>query len=279
MGGVDAGGEAEPVIHAMSIDVEDWYHCLDPEPGNWSDYESRVRSATRAVLDVFARTDTRATFFVLGDVAEREPELVEEIHAAGHEVASHGSEHRFVYRQSPAAFEADVRRSVERLREITGDAVLGYRAPYFSITRRSSWALPVLRSLGLRYDSSVHPVHNHRYGNARAPRLPHSVVPGLLELPISTYPVGPVNVPFAGGIYFRALPWAVVERFCHRLEDRGERIVFYLHPWELDPGQPRISLPRALSMRHYHALDATAAKLERLCRALRFGPMRDAVGV
>lgn len=268
-----------PGPHAMSIDVEDWYHPLDQEPANWGRYEHRIVASTRAVLDIFARTGTRATFFVLGHVAEREPRLVEEIRAAGHEIASHGTEHRFIYKQTPDQFEADVRRSVDTLRAITGESVAGYRAPYFSITKDSLWALPILKRLGFIYDSSVHPVHNHRYGIPDAPRLPHPVDAGLTEVPISTFPLPRINLPFAGGVYFRAFPWPMIRRLCRTLAARGERIVFYLHPWEIDADHPRIPLPASLRLRHYLSLDKTAPKLERLCREFRFTTIREALAL
>ncbi|MGE0462411.1 MAG: XrtA system polysaccharide deacetylase [Vicinamibacterales bacterium] len=260
----------------MTIDLEDWFHCLDPDPRHWNRYERRADHSTRQVLEIFARTGTRATFFVLADVARHAPALITEIAAAGHEIASHGSEHRFIYSQTRSEFERDVAASLDLLEEITGERPVGYRAPYFSITKRSLWARTVLRELGIRYDSSVHPVHNHRYGIPDAPRLPHET-DGVVEAPISTFPMGRLNVPCAGGVYFRAVPAALTCSMLHRLDRRGEPIVFYLHPWELDPQQPRIPLPMALRARHYWALDRTAHRLERLCRTFCFGTLREAL--
>ncbi|HYJ78475.1 MAG TPA: polysaccharide deacetylase family protein, partial [Longimicrobiaceae bacterium] len=163
----------------LTIDVEDWYHPLDEDPANWARYEDRIVLATRRVLQVLADNDTHATFFVLGHVADRHHELVREIHRAGHEVGCHGYEHRFVYRQTPAEFESDVGRAARLLSSITGEPVVSYRAPYFSITKKSLWALPILRDLGFKYDSSVFPVHNHRYGIPDAPRLPFTTDEGI----------------------------------------------------------------------------------------------------
>jgi polysaccharide deacetylase family protein (PEP-CTERM system associated) len=261
--------------HVLTVDVEDWYHPLDPEPARWPAYEDRVGASTRRLLQVLEEEGARATFFVLGYVAERHPSLVREIAAAGHEVASHGTLHRFVYRQTPEEFTDDVRRSRDLLGELTGAAPAGYRAPYFSITRRSLWALPLLRELGFAYDASVHPVLNHRYGIPGAPRLPHRTPEGLLEVPPSTYPLGGMNLPCGGGAYFRLLPYGVTERLLARLEAAGERIVFYLHPWEIDPGQPRLRVPAGLRFRHYRALDCTEARLRRLLRRFRFGTVRE----
>lgn len=265
-------------MNTMTVDVEDWYHPLDQEPGNWPRYEDRIVPATRRVLSLLDAARTTATFFVLGHVAERHPELVWEIHRAGHEVASHGHEHRFVYRQSEQEFEADVARSAGFLRGLVGQPVNAYRAPYFSITARSRWALGVLHRLGFAYDSSIYPVFNHRYGIPSAPRQPHRLEEGLTELPIATFPIGPLNLPCGGGVYFRFLPYAITRRLFARLNARGEKVVFYLHPWELDAGQPRIPLPPALGMRHYWGLAGTERKLALLLRDLRFGSVRDVFG-
>ncbi len=261
--------------HVLTFDVEDWYHPLDPEPAHWPGYEDRVSTSTRRLLEILDEAATRATFFILGDVAERHPELVVEIHEAGHEVASHGHHHRFVYRQTPAAFEADVRRSLEHLSGLVPQPILGYRAPCFSITEASRWALPVLRRLGLRYDASIFPAYNHRYGVPGAPRTIHPLPEGLVEMPPATYRRLGVNVPCGGGAYFRLLPYGLTRRMLRRIEDAGEAIVFYLHPWEVDPEQPRLGAPAPLRLRHYAALDRTADRLRALLREFRFGPARD----
>lgn len=273
---VQAPASHAPLRNALTIDVEDWYHCLDQEPANWSRYEDRITAPVRELLELFARASTKATFFVLGHVARRHPELIGEIHAAGHEIASHGCEHRFIYRQTPEAFEADVAQSTRLLGEITGEPrVAGYRAPYFSITSRSLWALPILRRLGFVYDSSVFPVMNHRYGIPGAPRLPHTTADGLVEVPPSTFPLGKVDLPCSGGVYFRVLPLRLLAGMFARLNSRGERVIFYLHPWEIDPGQPRIKLPPFLRVRHYWGLGRCAEKLRRLLAEFPFGPVRE----
>jgi polysaccharide deacetylase family protein (PEP-CTERM system associated) len=259
----------------LTIDLEDWYHCLDADPANWHRYEDRIVPSARRILKILDERDTRATFFVLGHVAERHGELIREIQRAGHEIGCHGYEHKFVYRQTPDEFAADVGRAARLLSSITGEPVLSYRAPYFSVTRKSLWALPVLRDLGFRYDSSIFPVHNHRYGIPDAPRLPFTTDEGILEVPISTFPLARVRLPFAGGIYFRFFSYGLVRALCRRLNARGERVVFYLHPWEADEGQPRISLPPALKLRHYWRLGRTAAKLDSLLKDFRFGPVSE----
>lgn len=264
--------------HVLTVDVEDWYHPLQPDPSRWGEYEDRVCDSTRRLLGLLARRRVRATFFVLGHVAERHPELVREIAAEGHEVASHGMWHRFVYAQSPEEFRDDVGRSAELLGALAGAPVRGYRAPYFSITRHSLWALPVLRELGFTYDASIHPVLNHRYGIPGAPRTPHRR-DGLLEVPPSTYPVAGVNIPCGGGAYLRLLPFAATRSMLRRLAAGGESLVLYLHPWELDPDHPRIPMPPGLRFRHYHALDATEERLARLLDEFSFGPVREVLDV
>jgi polysaccharide deacetylase family protein (PEP-CTERM system associated) len=262
-------------MNVMTIDLEDWYHCLDEDPANWHLYEDRVVIEVQRILEILKSNQTRVTFFVLGYVAERHPELIREIHRAGHEIGCHGYEHRFIYRQSPLEFESDVRRAANLLFAITGEPILSYRAPYFSITQKSLWALTVLRDLGFKYDSSIFPVRNHRYGIPGAPRLPFKTEEGILEFPISTFPFVNLNIPFAGGIYFRFFSYRFVRSLCRRLNARGESIIFYLHPWELDDEQPRIPLPAALRLRHYWKLDQTAGKLDRLLQDFRFAPMRE----
>ena len=262
----------------LTIDVEDWYHSLDPDPDRWGRYEDRVEFATRQVLDILTATATTATFFVLGHVAEHHHELVREIHNRGHEVASHGSHHRFIYRQTEREFKDDVLRSVDVLSSITGESVRGYRAPYFSITKQSLWARAILRELDIEYDSSVYPVLNHRYGIPDAPRLPHRTEEGLLEFPLSCYPLRRFNIPCGGGVYFRALPYSATRWLFRRMQGRGEPIVFYLHPWELDPEQPRFKeAPVTLRSRHYWKLHRTADAFSRLLRDFSFRSIREAL--
>jgi polysaccharide deacetylase family protein (PEP-CTERM system associated) len=275
-------GETDKNMNIITFDVEDWYHCLDPEPANWHGYEDRIVSSVRQLLRILHAADTKATFFVLGHVAELHPELVLEIHRAGHEIASHGFNHKFVYRQSPEEFEADVSQSLTLLSSIIGEPILGYRAPYFSVTKKSLWALPILQKLGLKYDSSIFPVHNHRYGIPDASRLPFKITDELTELPLSTYPIRKFNVPYAGGVYFRFFPYKVFRSMLRELNKRNEPGIFYLHPWELDAGQPRSvaeTIPFTLKFRHYWALDKTAEKLTRLLQDFRFGSVREVMNL
>lgn len=272
----------KPITNALTIDFEDWYQGLEIPHSEWAGYEDRVVRAGQRVLEVLAEAKARATFFILGYVAERHPEIVREIAAAGHEVGTHGYSHSFIYRQTPEVFRTEMTRAIRQLEDLTGQRVLGHRAPFFSITRDSLWALDVLGELGIRYDSSIFPVLNYRYGIEGAPRWPHQVEAGkntLIEFPISTWKVLGRNLPIAGGAYFRIYPYSFTRRAFKSLNRNGNAAVFYLHPWELDPDQPRIPLPRRISLTHYFNLHKTEGRLRRLLGDFNFAPMREVLGV
>jgi polysaccharide deacetylase family protein (PEP-CTERM system associated) len=268
--------------NAFSIDFEDWYQGLEIPCADWGQFEDRIGRSGRELLEMLAAAGVRATFFVLGYVTERHPGLVREIQAAGHEIGTHGFSHALVYRQSPSLFREELTRSVRALEDLTGQAVLGHRAPFFSITKESLWALDILRELGLRYDSSIFPVKNYRYGIEDAPRWPHPLEgPGrpMLEFPISTWRVLGLNVPVAGGAYFRIYPYLFTKWTLEAVARSGRPFVFYLHPWEIDPDHPRIALPRRIAATHYFNLGATRGRLARLLRDFRFAPLREVLGV
>jgi polysaccharide deacetylase family protein (PEP-CTERM system associated) len=280
-----AAGTAAPVVNAMTIDVEDYFHVsvfdgVLPRT-QWGSMESRVCRNTGRLLDILGEHDVRGTFFVLGWVAERHPELVRQIATAGHEVASHGYAHRLIYDQTPAAFRDDVRRAKGLLEDACGRRVRGYRAPSYSITPRSLWALDVLLEEGYEYDSSIFPIRHDRYGIPVSERQPYFVdrpSGTLIEIPASATSLGPANLPIAGGGYFRILPywwtrWGISR--VNRLE--GRAAVFYLHPWEIDPEQPRLHTSRLGTFRHYRHLDETEARLRRLLKDFRFGTMESIV--
>jgi polysaccharide deacetylase family protein (PEP-CTERM system associated) len=269
------------VAHALSIDVEDWYHGIEIPMHRWGGFERRIGCSMGALLDLMAEEGgVRATCFVLGKVAEEHPQLVKDIHAAGHEVATHGYSHEKVYDLGPVRFRRELRRSVGLLEDLTGERVLGHRAPFFSITEDALWALRILREEGLRYDSSIHPVLNYRYGIAGAERRPARRPAGaghsILELPVSTFPTPLANVPVGGGAYFRLYPYALTRFLLRRLAERGESLSFYVHPWELDPDHPRTDEVAWLAgLTHYANLRSTRPKLRRLFRDFRFAPYRE----
>jgi len=271
-------GQAEPIVNAMSIDVEDYFHVsvfdgIVPR-SSWADMESRVERNTQRLLAIFDEYEVRSTFFVLGWVAERFPDLVRDIAARRHEVASHGYAHRLAYDQTPKAFREDVRRAKSLLEDATGRRVLGYRAPSYSITPRSLWAIDVLIEEGYQYDSSIFPIRHDRYGIPISDRRPYRIdrpAGSLLEVPGSTTQLGLMNVPVAGGGYFRILPywwtrWGIDR--VNRLERRPA--VFYLHPWEIDPDQPRLHVGRMGAFRHYRNLGDTERRLRQLLTEFRF---------
>ena len=270
------------ITNALTIDFEDWYQGLEIPHTEWAGYEDRVVSAGRRLLRILEEARTRATFFILGYVAEQHPEIVREIAAAGHEIGTHGYSHTLIYQQSPELFRSEMDRGIKLLEDITGQRVLGHRAPFFSITRDSLWALEVLGELGIRYDSSIFPVVNYRYGIADAPRWPYQVEAGqqqLMEFPISTLQVLGRNLPIAGGAYFRIFPYAFTRSAFRSLNSKGHPAVFYLHPWELDPEHPRIPLPRRISLTHYFNLQKTEERLRRMLRDFSFAPMKEVLGV
>jgi polysaccharide deacetylase family protein (PEP-CTERM system associated) len=270
------------LTNALTIDFEDWYQGLEIPHTRWSGYEDRIVAAGQRLLGMLAEAGVRATFFVLGYVAERHPELVRAIAADGHEIATHGYSHTLIYRQTPHLFREELRRSLRVLEDLAGQPVLGHRAPFFSITRESLWALEILAELGVRYDSSIFPVRNYRYGIADAPRWPYRIrVAGraLLEFPISTWRLLGRNVPVAGGAYFRIYPYGFTRWVFQSLNRQGRPLVFYLHPWEIDPQHPRIPLPRCIALTHYFNLAATEGRFRRLLRDFRFAPMREVLRV
>ena len=268
-------------LNAMTIDVEDYFHVSvfdkTVRRTDWVSMESRVVANTERLLDLFDEYAVRGTFFVLGWVAERHPSLVRTITSRGHELASHGYAHRLVYEQTPEGFRDDVRRSKALIEDLSGKRVNGYRAPSFSVTEQSLWALDVLLEEGYRYDASIFPIRHDRYGIPDAPRWPHSMrraAGSLFEVPGSTVRLGGTNLPVAGGGYFRILPYAWTRwgmRRVNRVE--GQPAVFYLHPWEIDPGQPRLPAGLLGQFRHYRNLHRTEARLRSLMRDFSFGPL------
>jgi polysaccharide deacetylase family protein (PEP-CTERM system associated) len=279
----ERAGERARTLNALTIDVEDYYHVSAFERvvprADWERLESRVRRNTDRLLALLEEADTRATFFVLGWVAERYPSLVRDISRAGHEVASHGYGHRLVYDQSPREFANDIRRAKAVLESVTGRAVLGYRAPSFSITRKSWWAFDVLAQQGYVYDASVYPIHHDRYGVPDAPRHVHPVQTStgcIWEVPGSTVRLGGTNLPVAGGGYFRMLPYGWTRWGVNRINRHdGQPAIFYIHPWEVDPGQPRFPAPLLTRFRHYANLSRTEARFRRLLRDFSFGSVAE----
>lgn len=273
----------EPARNALTIDVEDYFQVASLAPvaprAAWSSFEYRVERNVDLLLDLFEHHGVRATFFVLGWVAERSPTLVRRIADAGHEVASHGYSHELIYTQAPQTFLEETSRSKLHLEDITGCRVRGYRAASFSITARSLWALDTLIDLGFEYDSSVFPIRHDRYGIAGANPAPGRIrAPSgreIVEFPMSVaqWPGG-VRLPVSGGGYFRLLPYALTRAGLRRIRRHaGRPFVFYLHPWEIDPGQPRLRVNWLSTFRHYTNLATCQARLTRLLDDFSFDTM------
>ena len=267
------------VTNAMTVDVEDYFHVsafdhVIPRSA-WEGMEQRVARNTHRLLDIFDEFGVHATFFVLGWVADRDPALVKEIAARGHEIASHGYAHRLIYDQTPAAFRSDVRRAKQLLENASGVRVRGYRAPSFSVTARSVWALEILIEEGHTYDASIFPIRHDRYGMPGSPRhfyaLQHRSG-SLTEVPASTVRIGPFTMPVAGGGYFRQFPYSWTRWGIARINKTEQQpAVFYLHPWEIDPDQPRLPAGWLTRLRHYRNLDQTEHRLRALLTDFRFG--------
>ncbi|MBX7074756.1 MAG: DUF3473 domain-containing protein [Pirellulales bacterium] len=274
------------ILNAFTVDVEDYYHVSAFERvvdrASWGERESRVERNTERLLELLAAREVSGTFFVLGWVARRFPALVRRIAEAGHELASHSFWHRLVYELSPEEFRRDLRDSRSAIEDASGHAVTSYRAPSFSITQASLWALDILAEEGFDCDSSVFPIHHDRYGIPNADRFLHrrqTAAGPLWEFPATTARWGSVNLPIAGGGYFRLYPWTVTARMLRSFAaTTGEPFVFYTHPWEIDAAQPRISgIDLRSRFRHYVNLARTESKLERLLRSFRFGRLRDVI--
>lgn len=272
--------------NALTVDVEEHFQVAAFERTiareDWAHAESRVEYSTGRVLDLFAARGVRATFFVLGWVAEKHPQLVRRIVADGHELASHGYDHTRVHQFTAEQFRADVTRTKAILEDLGGVAVRGYRAPSYSINGRNLWALDVLQETGHVYSSSIYPIRHDLYGMPEAPRFPFRFRPdGILEIPVTTVSIAGRNLPCGGGGYFRLLPYGAFRWALRRVnrEDRHAGL-FYFHPWEVDPGQPRVSgAPLKSRFRHYLNLDAMHGRLERLLGDFRWGRMDEVFGV
>jgi polysaccharide deacetylase family protein (PEP-CTERM system associated) len=263
--------------HAFTVDVEEYFQVNAFESvmsrDAWNDQPSRLEVGLARLLDLLSAAGAHGTFFTLGWIAERHPALVRRIVDAGHELASHGYWHRRVTTQSPGEFRDDVRRAKDVLEAVAGQRVEGYRAPSFSIIRESEWALDVLAEEGYRYDSSRFPIRRPGYGSPHTPLEPHVVRTAhgeLLEIPMTVLRLGSCRLPAAGGGWFRQFPLAITTAALKQRERASASGVFYIHPWELDPGQPRLPVTLLTRIRHYRGMSATPARLATLLQRFRF---------
>lgn len=265
--------------HVISFDVEEHYRIeaaagLACPDGRAAEYGARMETTTRRLLDLLADAGARATFFVVGEIARQYPKLVRAIHDAGHEVGSHSLSHRRVHHFTPASLREDLLQSKDALEQAAGASVVGFRAPTFSIVRETGWAIDVLAECGFEYDSSIFPVRHDRYGIPDAPRVPfwaHGREQRLLELPLLTYRVAGLNLPVAGGGYFRLFPLRVLRAGLEQMDRQsGGAAILYFHPWEFDPEQPRLPLGRLARWRTYVGMRRTMNRLRSLLRRYEY---------
>jgi polysaccharide deacetylase family protein (PEP-CTERM system associated) len=273
------------LTNALTVDVEDYFQVSALAPhiarDSWDSRSCRVERNVQRLLALFARRGAHATFFTLGWIAERYPALVRDIVAGGHELASHGYGHLRASDQSPAEFLNDVQRAKGLLEDIGGQPVHGFRAPSFSIGHGNLWAFDVLLEAGYRYSSSVYPVKHDHYGMPDAPRFAYQARPGLTEIPVTTTPLFGRNLPAGGGGYFRLAPYRLSRWALRRVNEQDRRpAIFYMHPWEIDPDQPRIAgTALKTRFRHYVNLGRTESRLDRLLGDFRWGRVDDVFGL
>jgi len=273
------------IQNVLTIDVEDYFHVAalskSISVSDWEHIACRVEKNTRTLLDLFDKENVRATFFILGWVAERYPIIVKEIHKRGHEVASHGYSHQLVYNQTPVRFRQETIKSKKLLEDITGVRINGYRAASYSITKKSLWALEILVEAGFKYDSSIFPIRHDNYGIPGSPTEPHILKTPtnnhLIEYPLSTYNIFGHDFPVAGGGYFRLYPYWLSRYFYSNINKKLKPFVFYLHPWEVDPEQPRVKASWFSEFRHYNNLDKCEGRLKKLLEEFSFTTMNDAL--
>jgi len=274
------------IRNALTVDVEDYFHVSafagSIDRKDWNNYPLRVERNTQRLLELFDNNGIKVTFFVLGWVAERVPHLVSEIAAMGHEVACHGYSHQLVYDQTVEEFREETLRSKSLLEDIAQVPVRGYRAASYSITQRSLWALDVLAEAGFTYDSSIFPIRHDRYGMPGTPETPYQLKSpagqSIVEFPLSTARLFGMHLPVAGGGYFRLYPYRLTKFGLSRINSNNHPFIFYMHPWEIDPGQPRIDAVLLSRFRHYNNLHRFEGRLRRLMEDFHFGTVMDVLG-
>ena len=273
------------ITNAMSVDLEDWYHPeLVRNVVAENEKTSRLQRSVPLILELFSRYHVKATFFVLGEVAERNQDLIQQIANEGHEIASHGFSHRPLHELTPKSFDEELAKTEDRIVQAGGpERLLGFRAPTFSLNQKTAWALEVLAARGYRYDSSIFPLKNHVYGVQGAPTIPYrpdrsdirSRDPKgrIVEFPLTIYGRAPFALPLCGGFYLRVLPFLLVKKLISRLNAKGRSVVIYFHPWEMDKELPRYSLRQPDRFITYFNLGTTYHKIEKLLESFKFAPL------
>lgn len=283
----DVIAKSGKIVNALSIDVEDYYqvaafsqHVNYDDWNDWNARNPRVVYNTNKILDIFDKHNVKGTFFVLGWVAERYPQLVKEIERRGHEIGCHGYSHRLIYKQTREVFRQETLRAMGFLQDLAQTSVEGYRAASFSICRQSEWALDILHEAGFKYDSSIFPIRHDVYGMPEAPRIPYRINTRrggeLVEFPMTTRRVMGWQMPVSGGGYFRLYPYCLTRYALQAINSQDEiPFMFYLHPWEVDPDQPRIPAGLLSRFRHYNNLSRCQSRLEKLLGDFSFSTVRD----
>jgi polysaccharide deacetylase family protein (PEP-CTERM system associated) len=276
---MSSASDRPETLHALTVDVEDWYHRFGFSPQTRERLPKRLDVGLGRLLDTLSEFNVRATFFVLGDVAVGHPDLVRRIADGGHEIGTHGGSHEPLWDTTRERFAVSLRGSIRRIEDTVGQKVIGHRAPFFSLDGGTAWALDSLFEAGIVYDSSVYPTVHPRYGVVGHPSVPHRLrAPsggGLFEFPLAVVPAFGLRVPVAGGAYLRIWPLSVTLWGARRLAKLGRSSAFYVHPWELDPDQPRVQLRDWRRFTYYHRLDRTEGKLRTLLARFRFSPIRE----
>lgn len=263
--------------NALSIDLEDWFcaYNLRLSLQQWDSLDFRVVDSTHRLLELFSRHAVKGTFFVLGWVAERVPDLIQEIEQQGHEIATHGYSHTLLTQMTPDEFEADIQKALAVTQPLINQPIRGFRAPSFTVTKQTLWAVEILKKHGIRYDSSVFPIGFHPdYGIADA-SLDIFSLQGLTEVPLSVAEVLGRRIPCSGGGYFRLLPYPLTKQLMRICNRQGRSVIFYIHPWEVDPNQPRQPLSWSKRFRHYYNLDKTLTRLDVLLKNFEFVPIKE----
>lgn len=272
------------MINGITVDIEDWYHICGLEGcshiSQWDTYESRINKNTNKILNLLHRYNVKATFFILGYIAYREPELIKTIKEAGHEIASHGYYHKRIFEMTEQEFEEDIRRSIDVISSVTNERVIGFRAPEWSIRKRTPWALKILRKLEILYDSSMVPLT--RMGERSFPISPYKFdteFGAIWEFPLTTSKLFLENIPFSGGLPLRITPYFYVVSKINKMNKEGYPAMVYMHPWEFDTYKPKIELSLNRRFMHYFNLGAMPKKVEGLLKNLSFGPLREVLGL
>lgn len=270
------------IVNALGIDVEEWFHLCGVDEAlikyKPSFFESRILGSTTKLLEILKEYNVRATFFVLGIIAENSPGLIKKIIEGGHEIASHSYKHVPIYQQTREEFSQDLKKSIDILHKISGKRILGFRAPDFSITKKTLWAIEVLRNEGIKYDCSIFPIFHPRYGIPHAKTSTYEI-DGLIEFPPSTIKILWNNFPIAGGAYLRILPYSFIKGSIKRLNAQNIPVNIYLHPWEIDSGFPSLQIPLIRKIPHYAGIKTTLPKLRALLSDFKFSPISEVLQI